>query len=259
MLTLGTATACGDVTVVATDAGFVTAMGGSAKGDGTVVASATYNYSVGRELHYATGALGAPLMPMERRNYFVFDLTGVTDTITSGSLLLFAGVYESVDPTEAFALRPISDQIGALADADALGAPGTVPGDFDSPADPLVGMAAALFTKIPPFPGPPMLGGAMISAGMDGTIISIALTPEGVGFLNSHLGERVILGGTCPTAEPGPGHPPPDSPQQPFGFTGVDIPGGSPLAPKLSLTTVPAPGAAGLLLALGLTAARRRR
>ena len=46
------------VVLDATDAGFVTVMGGSAKGDATLAPSAKYNYSVGRELHYATGALG---------------------------------------------------------------------------------------------------------------------------------------------------------------------------------------------------------
>ena len=54
----GTQPAVG-ILVPASDAGFVTEAGGSAKGDGTVsgAESATYNYSVGRELHYSSGAL----------------------------------------------------------------------------------------------------------------------------------------------------------------------------------------------------------
>jgi hypothetical protein len=63
------------VVLDATDAGFVTVMGGSAKGDATLAPSAKYNYSVGRELHYATGALGPTFAAMDRKNYFVFDLT----------------------------------------------------------------------------------------------------------------------------------------------------------------------------------------
>ena len=59
------------VTLDAIDAGFVTEAGGSAKGDGTLVAGATFNYSVGRELHFVDGSLGmppgtTPIAPMDR-------------------------------------------------------------------------------------------------------------------------------------------------------------------------------------------------
>ena len=249
------------VTLDATDAGFITMAGGSAKGDSTVASSAKYNHSVGRELHYATGALGAPLVAMDRKNYFVFDLTAVTTTITSATLKIYAGVYESVDPSEAYHLRQIDDQVGALGDADALGAPGLTPADFDSPADPLVGMAASMYTKIPgsPPPGPPLHGMAVIASVLDGTMISISLTPDGIAFLNSRLGMRVILGGNCPTATPAPGHALPDTPQQPFGFSGTDIPGGDPLSPDLILDVIPAPGApATFVLAAGALLRRRR-
>ena len=80
-----TAPAAAAEVVTATDAGFVTMAGGSAKGDGTVAPDATYNYSVGRELHYGAGALFSPLAAMDRKNYFVFDLTGITDTIVSAT------------------------------------------------------------------------------------------------------------------------------------------------------------------------------
>ena len=82
----------------ATDAGFVTAAGGSAKGDGTLGPPATYNYSVGWEVHYVDGSLGmppgtTPLAAMERKNYFVFDLTGITSPITSAAFLINAGSF----------------------------------------------------------------------------------------------------------------------------------------------------------------------
>ena len=38
----------------------------------------------------------------------------------------------------------------------------------------------------------------------------------------------------------------PGTPQQPFGFTGPDIPGGDPLTPKFGLTLVPEFGSANL-------------
>jgi len=41
------------ITMDALDSGFVTEMGGSAKGDGTIIGAATYNYSVGQELFIA--------------------------------------------------------------------------------------------------------------------------------------------------------------------------------------------------------------
>jgi hypothetical protein len=53
------------ITLTATDAGFVTEMGGSAKGDGTI-SPADYNYSVGYEVHFADGSLSGPLAPMLR-------------------------------------------------------------------------------------------------------------------------------------------------------------------------------------------------
>jgi len=48
------------VPLLAVDLGFVTEVGGSAKGDGTLAPGATYNYSAGREEHYAGGFLSPP-------------------------------------------------------------------------------------------------------------------------------------------------------------------------------------------------------
>lgn len=251
--------------IPASNSGFVTIAGGSSKGDDTIAPGAKYNYSVGRELHYSTGALGTPpgttpLAPMERRNFFVFDLTAITDPITSATVTIYAGPavppafpggahgYESLDPTELFGFKETPAQIGALADIAALTA-STVAADFDTPADPLVGVAAALYTKLGA--GPLIYGSAVVSPADDGTFLSIAVTPDGLGFLNAHLGGTVVLGGLLATATP------PASPQEIFGFTGPTGPA-DPMMPALTVTTVPEPATLGLLSLAALALPRRR-
>jgi len=241
------------VTLTAIDSGFVTPVGGSAKGDGTV-SGATYNYSVGREAHFSLGFLFSPSVAMDRKNYFVFDLTGVTTPIASASLDLYAGTYEGVDPSEVFDLVAPADVGAAISDTSFLLSENAVgPTAFDDAADPAIGVATALYGNLAGGPSTP-LASTSISAADDATTLSIALDPAGVGFLNGFLGGIVVLGGSVPTAIP------PGTPQQPFGLTGPDIPGGDPLTPSLTLTFVPEPGLAPLVaLALsGLAGVARR-
>jgi len=235
----------------ATDAGFVTERGGSAKGDGTVAPSAKFNYSVGFEAHYTNGALFAPTGPLIRKNYFVFDLSWVTGEVRSASLELDAGTYESGDPTETYAIREITDQAGALGDADALAA-GVFPTEFDEPTDPLVGMADALYDRIPGLgPGSPFLASFVITSNANDTIIEIVLNAAGIAHLNSNLGSRVILGGFVSTVT-GTNYP-----QQPFGLTGSDLP----VLELTGVVLIPEPSAPLMLLmaaGVGMILARRR-
>ena len=225
----------------AIDSGFVTELGGSAKGDGTLVAPATYNYSVGREVHYADGSLSPPpFVPMDRNNYFVFDLTAVSSTILSASLEIFTGTYESLDSSEVFELVAPADPGAAISDAMALAGGNAIgSSEFDDPTDPLIGVAATLYGNIASGPPAP-LASTVIDATIDDSILSIPLLD--VAYLNAHLGGLLIIGGTVPTALPADG-----SPQQPFGFTGPDISGalgaGTPI-PTLTITIVdpPPPG-----------------
>lgn len=230
------------VSLPALDAGFVTDMGGSSKGDGTLVPSAKYNYSVGFEMHYSTGALGSPLAPTLRKNFFVFDLTGVTATITSAKLKIWTGTFESVHSSEVFELVETTEVPAAVGLAAALAA-GTSPSDFDEPSDPLVTDAKVFYEKLAD--GPLVLGSASIDSSMDDGFVEISLTPGSLGYLNLFLGEFLILGGNVPTVTL-----PDGTPQQPFGFTGPDIPGGDPLTPVLMLTSVPEPACV-LLCACG--------
>ena len=231
------------IAISAFDSGFVTEMGGSAKGDGTVAPTAAYNYSVGFELHYGSGALFSPLAPMYRKNYFVFDLSSVTEPLTEAKLTLWTGTLESSDlPGEVYALHEITDMPAALAG-------GTMSSAFDSPSDPLVMDAALLYTKLAD--GPLMLGAIGLTTAMDDTFVEITFSAAGVAYLSTFIGGSVVLSGLVPSAVP------PTFPQQPFGLTGPDIPGGDSKTPLLTLTTIPEPRS--LLLVLLATAAITRR
>jgi hypothetical protein len=205
------------------------------EGDATIAPPAKYNYSVGYELHYSAGALRTPLAPMDRNNYFVFDLSSLPGPITAATLVLPAGMLESpVDMVEVFdVVIPTAPGI-ALADAGALlGAFGAGPSAFDSPMDPAVGIAGALYGNIEGGTGSP-IGSKTITTADDLTMISIPLSVTGVTYLNGFLGGVVFLGGSVPSIVVGTG-----TPQQPFGFTSPVIPGSGPTVPMLLVSAVP--------------------
>ncbi len=245
------------ITIPAFDAGFVTEMGGSAKGDGTI-SPATYNYSLGREEHFIDGALGSPIGYMERKNYFAFDLSGVTGPITSATLSIYMGPgiappfpagthgYESLDPTETFEILETTDPGGALGMISDLAFFNTIgPSEFDAPADPGVLTASGLFPILGD--GPLVLASKTVSPADDDTTLSMPITPGGLGYLGLFAGGPMVLAGILPSALP-PAGPPELESQLIFGFTGPDIPGGSPLTPTLEITFVPEPASLGLLL-----------
>ncbi len=244
----------GTTVVKAFDAGFVTMMGGSSKGDGILAAPAKFNYSAGFEVHYPTGAYsGPPYAPMDRHNYFVFDLSGVTDPIIGAKLTLWTGTLETADPSETYTMFDTTDPMAALAHASAL-ASGSVIADFDEPTDPLVMAAKMLFPKISD--GGLVLGSAVITPADDDTFLDIIITGPGLGYLNAFIGGPLFLGGKVTTVTGAP----PAFPQQPFGFTGPDIPGDDPKTPYLTLMTIPEPATGVALSAfLGLLLAWRAR
>ncbi len=120
------------------------------------------------------------------------------------------------------------------------------------------GFVTELYGNLAGGPSTP-LGSVSISAADDSTTLSIPLDPGGITYLNDFVGGAVMIGGSVPTALPKGG--PLDTPQQPFGSTGPDIPGGDSLTPKLVLTVVPEPGSLTLVTCalFGLNALRRRR
>ena len=215
-----------------------------------------HNYSVGREVHFIAGFFSATTVVMDRNDYFVFDLTSIVTPIASASIDIYAGILESVDASEVFDLVAPADVGAAISDTMFLLAEnGVGPGAFDDAADPAISVATALYGNIAGGPVTP-LGSTVITSADDSTTLTIALDPAGVAFLNTFLGGIVVIGGSVSSVIP------PGTPQQPFGFTGPDIPGVDPLTPTLDITLVPEPGTA-ILVAMGLTVlgrmARQRR
>jgi len=192
---------------------------------------------------------------MDRNNYFVFDLGSISAPIVSATLELYAGTYESADPSETFDLLAPGDPGAAVSDADLLLAKNGVGStEFDESTDPAIGVATALYGNLAGGPPTP-LGSVSISAADDSTILLIPLDPGGITYLNDFVGGAIVIGGSVPTVVL------PGTPQQPFGGTGPDIPAGDPLTPKLVLTVVPEPGSLTLVTCalFGLNALRRRR
>lgn len=248
------------VVLKATDSGFVTEVGGSSKGDSTIAPGAKYNYSVGRELHYVDGSLGIPegttsLTEMDRKNYFVFDLSGISDLITSATLFVYSGPdvapafpggehgYESADLFETFELSEttsVGAALGEIATLESLGVPGAF-APFDEPSDVGVLTAFGLYGKLAT--GPLVFGSVDVDAADDDTIIPILLTSDAVSYLNGAAGGSAVFGGKLTTVTL------PTSPQEIFGFTGPDIPSGTdPTISMLELEVVPEPGAFALML-----------
>lgn len=129
----------------AADSGFLTSEGGASKFDG-IVSGADFNYSVGREVITPGGGINftEPPVPGLKRNYFVFDLTGLTGTVIGATLELglvapvggtmVTGGYTSPDATETFELYGTSaspGELGMLGALDVLviddGKPGGTP------------------------------------------------------------------------------------------------------------------------------------
>ena len=213
--------------------------------DGTADNSPTFqNYFVGHT------SLAGTLFP-ERRNFFIFDLRGVTGEIASAELLLPtpAGGYIGVDPSEDYALTGTSFDPVVIADP---AAPTPVKLDiFDSlgaPAAPLYALVTLTSADFPTFPGAP-------------GELTLPLSPAAVFDLNAGKGGLFALGGRMAT------HDFDELDELLFAFS--DVVSGSPLVdePVLSLTIESAPiatpePATVALIALGLVGlashARRR-
>lgn len=201
-----------DTTLDAFDSGFVTEAGGSSKYDGLLLAPATFNYSAGFEVHYADGGTGGPggTVPMMRKNYFVFDLSSVSDPIVGATLLLYnpAGGYESTEPSETFVLAG-SASPSILADLATMAA-------LTMPLDPsAVALAMSIYGAVnDTLGGIPDFGTVILSAADDDTTVSIPLSGEGLAYLNAGVGGMIVLGGEVTSAVP-----PLPIPQAVFGFT----------------------------------------
>jgi len=168
--------------------------------------------------------------------------------------------HTGADASETYVITETPDQGGALFDAGFLAMSATTIGAsaFDAPADMAIAVAASFYLKLGA--GAATLASIEVTHAMDSTFLDIVFTPEGVAHLNDArvAGGMVVLGGMVTTVDSVIGI----SPQQPFGFTDVGLPG-TPLAsamPTLMVTTVPEPSESLLLLAglAAMVAASRR-
>ncbi|MEL6109354.1 MAG: PEP-CTERM sorting domain-containing protein [Planctomycetota bacterium] len=250
----------GVTTLAATDSGFFNEAGRSSKNDGVILGAtpATFNYSVGA-IDEAPPLAG---VDVKRRNYFTFDLSGVSEPIIGATLSAFnpIGGYGSPDATEtyelfgAFASPPPSGSMGALAsDLE------SVYSIFDAGE---LSSAMILYDEIVGGPGP--IGMIEVSAADDGTFIEISLNPLGIDYLNTFSGGKVVIGGELSSLDGIDG-----GDEFLFGFSSPVIAGvvdpdpaiASPTpTPTLTLTTtaVPEPSVSFALCAGGLFLSMRR-
>ena len=173
------------------------------------------------------------------RNFFVFDLTGVSETITSASVLLYNPTnttpglrgYISPDPTETFGLFDVSTPIATLS---ASSASGSAVG---------IGVFADLGTGV-------AFGEQVVSAADNGAVVSVALNASGIAALNAARGGLFDLGGALTTLGS-------VEDERVFGFS---VALGNPDVRQLQFETaaVPEPSTLALLASAMVLAVRRR-
>jgi len=194
--------------------------------------------------NYYTG-YSIPSTPIERRTYFIFDLTSATIPIASAKLKLFLpggpGMvpgFISSDPTEDYRLSGSPFPWEAYA------------GAFGGSASP-----ALLSAMFPTMGSGPAYGLMTISVDAAGTDIEFELSSTALEDLNASLGSMYLITGRLADIHPdAPGMPPSE-----LVFAYTDIPDPLIPFPRLELTLVPAPGACAPLAVAGVVLSIRRQ
>lgn len=228
--------------ITAEDSGFFNAEGRSSKNDGFLLgaADAAYNYSVGAidEVPPLSGD------DVPRKNYFVFDLTGVTGDISGAAVMLYnpASGYSSPDATEDYALSGVpASSMGEMA---AFASDISMTYDITDPGD--LAAAKMLYGELAAIPD---FGFKTVSAADDDSMVTIPLDPAGVDYLNMFKGGKVVIAGLVTTLDGAPG-----ADEVVFGFTKPLPPGAADPGitaptptPVLHLDVVPEPSSVSLL------------
>lgn len=199
-------------------------------------------------MNYYVG-YSVPSTPVERRNYFIFDLTGLhagDGLVVSATLKLFLPGgpsmplgFISSEPTEDY--RVSGSGFHWTAFASAFGGTATPP------------MLDAMFGTMGTGAA---YGLTTISSDHGGTDVEIALSGAAIAAINASLGDHFLVTGRLPDIHPGtPGTPPSE-----LVFAYTDIP--HPLMPMPRLEVVRVPGPAGgivIAAAGGWLCMRRKR
>lgn len=160
-----------------------------------VIASGLYDGGVHfpHHMNYFVG-YSIPSAPLERRNYFVFNLVDVDKPIVSAKLKLYLpGApelplgYISSEPTETYRISgtPIAAEVFLAAFmGDAAVTPGVVAAMFGT------------LGSMPPF------GVTVVSADHGGSDVVIDFTAEGITALNAALGSLIVIGGRLTDIHP---------------------------------------------------------
>lgn len=167
--------------------------------------------------NYAAGEYLPQDQPTENRNYFVFDLSGLTDLIAQATLHLYTGTAAGPgDPCETYRLYDVTTPIDDLRSGG--------------------GDAAATFTDLG---SGTVLGERVVHWSENESIITIELTPSAVDYLNSTRG-LIALGGRVTTIG--------TNPEYEYLFGGTE----SSSTRQLVLTYIPEPAALSILALGGL-------
>lgn len=156
------------------------------------------NYSVlGTHAPGSTNYFAGRFLLMEHRNFFVFDLSGITDPIASARLNLFnpsgriLNGYTSPDATETFVLYDVTTPAAILTS-------GT--GGFAAFGD--LGNGT-------------VLGNVIMSAADNGQFVSVEFNQDGLNALNASAGGTFVVGGRLQTLSGGLNN------EYVFGWTGT--------------------------------------
>ncbi len=194
-------------------------------------------------MNYYVG-YAVPSTPIERRNYFIFDLTGVSGEVASASLKLYLpggsmpSGYISSDATEDY--RISGSAFAWTAFAEAFG--GTAPPP----------MLAAMFGTMGVGPAYGVTTLSIDSGGMD---VVIDLSPAAISAINLSLGSHFLVTGRLTDLHPlMPGTPPAE-----LAFAYTDIPSATIPMPRLEMVMVPGPGGGVLIVIAVVCGVRRRR
>jgi len=205
------------VSLPASDSGFFNAAGRSSKNDGVVMgaAPATFNYSAGA-IDEAPPLSG---VDVPRKNYFTFDLSGVTGTILGATLELPLpdDGYGSPNDTETYAVYgsvfpgvpEMTGFAGALRTVYSIFSPGALAMAMDHYGK--LGDTKGLF---------PALATVTIGEDDEGTVVSLEFTPSGIAYLNLFQGGPVVLAGEIDSLDGVPG-----TDEFVFGFSAPLLPG----------------------------------